>query len=305
MNNINIACFMSCVKTKSFSATAKDLSITHQAVSRNIQRLEDELGYKLFIRNNQTLCLTKAGEYFLGWLKDMDGRLEWANNYFYDVQNLRHPHIRVAFADWLGLPRRVKKAIEQMETAHPGMTIELYTGSEEFLFQLLDNRKADILIIPARLPFESNNNMPDVFITPLTGTEPLQLVCSKSFISPDGTIDWPRLMSERLLICDHRNPLNDQINRLYRKLCALYGCQAEHPEFIPNFDSVISEVAMGNGFTFTLSEAIPRSQLGRWLHWEQIEGLEEALIPVLFVWRPPNNEEHVLEFIESVGASDE
>jgi LysR family transcriptional regulator, glycine cleavage system transcriptional activator len=50
--------------TLSFSATAKELHLTHGAVSRQIKAIEDYLGTALFARRNRSLELTAAGVSF-------------------------------------------------------------------------------------------------------------------------------------------------------------------------------------------------------------------------------------------------
>lgn len=49
----------------SFSAAARDLSVTQAAVSRRIKHLEDMLGFQLYRRNGRQLTLTAKGERLL------------------------------------------------------------------------------------------------------------------------------------------------------------------------------------------------------------------------------------------------
>jgi LysR family transcriptional regulator, glycine cleavage system transcriptional activator len=51
--------------TLSFSAAAKELHLTHGAVSRQIKALEDHLGTTLFVRRNRSIELTAAGAAFV------------------------------------------------------------------------------------------------------------------------------------------------------------------------------------------------------------------------------------------------
>lgn len=296
MNDINIACFMSCARTKSFSAAANDLSITHQAVSRNIQKLEEEIGCKLLLRNNQTVSLTKAGEFFLGWMTEMDARLEWANDYFYS-EHSRHPRLRIAFADWLGLPGSARSAIEYVEAEQPGLNTELYTGSESFLFQLLRNRKTDVVIVPGQAPFTAEES-PDIFTTTLSDTKTLQLIYSRRYVNRDGSVDYNSLFSEKLLTCGHKSPLNKQFDMLCKELCDTHGCQPAGTEYIPNFNSVISEIVLGNGFTFAPEGAVIDREPVELLKFESLEHISFAEVNMVCMWRLAQGSEHVLKYIE-------
>lgn len=50
----------------SFSEAARRLGLTPAAVSKNVARLEQRLGVRLFLRSTRRLTLTEAGERFLG-----------------------------------------------------------------------------------------------------------------------------------------------------------------------------------------------------------------------------------------------
>src|ERR1700684_2543800 len=49
----------------SFTHAAAELNVTQTAISHQIRRLEDQLGLKLFIRQNRTLALTREAEDYL------------------------------------------------------------------------------------------------------------------------------------------------------------------------------------------------------------------------------------------------
>jgi LysR family transcriptional regulator, glycine cleavage system transcriptional activator len=60
-----IRAFEAAARLASFSRAADDLSVTQSAVSRQIQKLEAELGHALFVRNGPRLKLTDRGrEYY-------------------------------------------------------------------------------------------------------------------------------------------------------------------------------------------------------------------------------------------------
>lgn len=60
-----IRAFEAAARLQSFSRAADELSVTQSAVSRQIQKLEAELGQNLFVRNGPRLSLTDSGrEYY-------------------------------------------------------------------------------------------------------------------------------------------------------------------------------------------------------------------------------------------------
>jgi DNA-binding transcriptional LysR family regulator len=61
----NLESFVRSAETGGFSAAARRLSLTPAAVSRNVAKLERNLGIRLFQRSTRKLTLTEAGERFL------------------------------------------------------------------------------------------------------------------------------------------------------------------------------------------------------------------------------------------------
>ena len=66
----NLESFVRSAETGSFSITARRLSLTPAAVSRNVAMLERNLGVRLFHRSTRKLTLTEAGERFLHAIRD-------------------------------------------------------------------------------------------------------------------------------------------------------------------------------------------------------------------------------------------
>ena len=78
MNHPDIFCFISVVRTGSFSMPAQELMISQQAVSRHIHSLEQKLGFPLFPRSAQSVELSLAGQqldYFTQAKQQMEAEL--------------------------------------------------------------------------------------------------------------------------------------------------------------------------------------------------------------------------------------
>ena len=61
----NLQCFSSAAKHLSFTLAAEELSLTQGAISQRIRKLEEQLGFALFLRYNRRLQLTAEGERLL------------------------------------------------------------------------------------------------------------------------------------------------------------------------------------------------------------------------------------------------
>ena len=54
--------FISLARTLHFGRTSEEQHVSPSALSRHIQRLENALGTRLFVRNNLSVTLTKNGQ---------------------------------------------------------------------------------------------------------------------------------------------------------------------------------------------------------------------------------------------------
>src|SRR5437764_14446790 len=61
----HLVSFVQTAEHGSFSAAARVLGITPAGVSKNVARLESDLGVRLFHRSTRRLALTESGERFL------------------------------------------------------------------------------------------------------------------------------------------------------------------------------------------------------------------------------------------------
>jgi len=64
-----LTCFLTLSETLNFTKTAEKLFLTQQAVSKNISKLEKQLGFPLFKRDSHSVSLTESGEKLLRFTK--------------------------------------------------------------------------------------------------------------------------------------------------------------------------------------------------------------------------------------------
>ena len=72
--------FISVAENRSFSQAARKLYISHSTTSRAVSALEDELGVRLFERDNRIFSLTKQGELLMQEAQELLERAEEIKN---------------------------------------------------------------------------------------------------------------------------------------------------------------------------------------------------------------------------------
>lgn len=126
-----LTAFEAVARLGSVTEAAAELSLTQGAVSRQIQKLEAQLGVDLFLRRKKRLILTEAGQIYGAEIRDAIGRIASAT-----LRATTNPEggvlelaILPAFGThWLA-PR-----LPAFLAAHPGITLNLTTRTRPFDF---------------------------------------------------------------------------------------------------------------------------------------------------------------------------
>ncbi len=144
MNWLDAFCFVSVARTQSFSITARELMITQQAVSRHIRKMEEEVGFPLFLRNYQNSVLTKAGEMILEYIARRD---ELRQEFMRSLHQQNTPEVlRIGWCQWIGCPTWFTAAVAGFRAANPGVTVLTYDLSADEVVEAISNNVLDVLL---------------------------------------------------------------------------------------------------------------------------------------------------------------
>jgi LysR family glycine cleavage system transcriptional activator len=111
----------------SFTKAAEELNVTQTAISHQIRRLEEELGLKLFARQNRSLALTADGRDYLPGIRAafQDLRLATERLKRRDNANVLTVSTLTSFAaKWL-MPR-----VSKFQQQHPSIDVRVTTSTE-------------------------------------------------------------------------------------------------------------------------------------------------------------------------------
>ena len=238
MNQLGILCFTSVARTQSFSATARELRISQQAVSKHIRSLEEELGFPLFLRNYQTVHLTRAGELMLQYFDQRDQLMNDIREHFHACQTT--PPLRIAWSQWLGAPDWFRQAITEFGKEYPDVNLATYDLNAEEMNAALQNKEIDVLLTTqyaaSYLPVLWN-------VTPI-GKEPIVLLGSKrvNYNFEDCSL-FP-------FFATYAGEFNEQgVFSRVQKECERSNIYPKNIEICPNMGSVCLNVLVRGGLT--------------------------------------------------------
>ncbi len=161
--------------TLHFGQSSRACHVTPSALTRIIQRLEDELGEELFLRDNRSVRLTTAGEVFRSYADDAIQRYEMLQG---DLSRERVLRGEISLYCSVTAAYSILPTIfQEFRLVHPGVHINLQTGDAALALAKLQNREVDITVaalpddLPERVEFLEILDTPLVFIGSTTFPE--------------------------------------------------------------------------------------------------------------------------------------
>lgn len=197
-----LSVFLSVADTLNFSRSSELLHISVSAVSRTVQRLEDELGQPLLERDNRSVRLTGAGREFR----------EYARHSVAEWQQLRRKlGNEDELAGEVSLYCSVTATysvlapiLEAFRASHPAVEIKMHTGDQADGIDRILQGRDDVAVsgrpsqIPRRMEFLPLLESPLQFCIPAAECAVRDMVLAAD--KDNGEIDWsgiPFIVPER------------------------------------------------------------------------------------------------------------
>ncbi|MDC7235687.1 MAG: HTH-type transcriptional activator IlvY [Spirochaetales bacterium] len=230
--------FLKLSETLHYTKTSHLMAISPSALSRTIQRMEDQVGQKLFFRDNRGVVLTPAGsrfrDYALSVLEDWQMLQSDLSEESRDVKGELIVYSSVT-ACYTILPELLEKCRQE----YPGIHINLRTGSAADAVAMVMNGMADVSV--AAEPDSMPENL--VFL-PVTST-PLQLISPATEchltdrLQTQGTAwyDLPLILPEKGLA-------RKRLDRFFKAMDIEPDVYAE----VDGNEAIIALVSLGFGF---------------------------------------------------------
>ena len=187
-----IIAFIETADAGSLAAAARRLEVTSAAVSKNLLRLESELGVKLIQRNTRRMRLTAEGEVFLvkarAALRDLDEAVAEVSATASRVAGRVRVSVGVSFGRrWL-LP-----ALPTLVNEHPHLQIEI-----DF-----DNRPVDLVAEGYDIGIRGGGTVHASLVARRLCGLPVVLVASPDYLRRSGVPETPEALAEHRCI-QHR-----------------------------------------------------------------------------------------------------
>lgn len=174
MNLETVQTFLFLSENKSFTKTAEVMYCTQAAVSMRIQRLEDFLECKLFTRHKKTAELTKEGQLFLPYAKQILNSFNNAKAHILQSKLMEESHISISSSSTPGtyiLPG----ILLQFQQKYPFITVNNHVQYTKSVIESILNKTYAMGFISQ--PYFSDSD--DIFCEPIL-EDPLIVVVNNA-----------------------------------------------------------------------------------------------------------------------------
>jgi len=203
MDTRSLQLFMSLAENLNFSRTAEQMHMSLSAVSRALQRMEAEVGQRLFERDKRTVRLTPAGERFLQYAsRTLDEWQQVTAELRVDPGDLRgevslYCSVTASYSV-------LSPILERFRRDYPGIDLMLHTGDQADAVGRIQSGREDIAVaarpdnFASKLEFLTLQHSPLQFIAPAFPCAVSELLSERH--PQDETFNWqdlPFIVAER------------------------------------------------------------------------------------------------------------
>ena len=191
MDSRSLKLFQHLANSLHFGKTASAYHLSPSTLSRTIQRLEDELGSQLLIRDNRSVLLTSEGKKFLTYADQQISQFESLKQSLNLSQEELSGSLNIycsVTASYSYLP----PLLEKFRQTHPNIDINLDTGDAADGIDQIKNQRVDLAIAARPDDLASSIHFQTIATVPLAIVAP-NINCSVEQAWQAEAIDWADL----------------------------------------------------------------------------------------------------------------
>src|SRR5262245_16343018 len=235
--------FVTVAEELHFGRAAKRLNMSQPPLSRQIQELEEELGFQIFIREYHKVELTGAGRVYLDQIKRVLDQLDVARQDAIAVARGWKGRLRIGYG--VHLPEGYLSRVVAAFSAERHVDIDILEAPSPRVLQMLHEKSVDVAFVMA--PFDRAGLVARELMR-----EPLMIVVAAGHrLGAAPLSDLAQLAEEDFVVC-----------RRYEE---------------PGFRELVEGLCREAGFTPRVAQAVERKQTALDL---VAEGLGVSIIPL-------------------------
>ncbi len=138
--------FFTVANTGNISKAARELYISQPAISKSIQKLEENIGCKLFARSSRGVTLTEEGSLLYSYVKNAFETLSLGEEKLHRSIELGVGHLNIGVSSTL-CKHLLLPYLKEFIRLHPHISISIHCQSTNETLKLLEEQKIDIGLV--------------------------------------------------------------------------------------------------------------------------------------------------------------
>ncbi len=140
-----IASFLVLAETLNYTEAARRLYLSHQALSKQIAKLEAELDCRLFSRSTRSVALTAVGELFYAYFKGEAARYAQICLEAERLKRIQENDLRVGFPLGIQPPAFFSALIREFQQSHPDRRVRMEWHDVDALTRRFEGETLDVV----------------------------------------------------------------------------------------------------------------------------------------------------------------
>ncbi|MEK9823261.1 MAG: HTH-type transcriptional activator IlvY [Gammaproteobacteria bacterium] len=249
MDLTTLKLFIALARNLHFGKTAGEMHMSPSAVSRTIQRLEDQLGHRLLIRDNRSAALTESGQVFLEFARELVESWEQLQRELEGSSDVLHGQLTL-FASVTASQSILPVLLADFRQRYPEVQIQLETG---YAVNAISRLAEGIDVVVAALDDAHDDQLLKHIVTSI----PLRTVVPASGplagLLEQDEIDW----SVVPLILPSAGQVRNNVQSWLRNQVIQPDIYAE----VPGNEAILALIALGCGVGFVPELVVNESPL--------------------------------------------
>ena len=145
MNSKQLEYFIDLSQTLNFTKTAQNFYLSQTAITKQIQALEKDLGITLFTRTKKSVILTKAGQFYLPYAKEIVKQIRLSYQIVEQYKNGLQGDLYIGFIKSLD-QELLLHFLQTIKMKCPNSHIHYQAYTRNELFECFNQRKLDLIV---------------------------------------------------------------------------------------------------------------------------------------------------------------
>lgn len=174
MDNYTLQLFLTLAENLHFGRTSQLCNISRSALSRQIQKLEDEVGQRLFERDNRTVTLTPAGVRFVEYASQVNDMWKELKEDILEERSILKGELSL-YCSVTACYSILPDILTVFRRKYPEIHIKLKTGDAAAAISNVQEGRTDIAVaarsdrLASSIAFMEIKETPLIFIVPASG----------------------------------------------------------------------------------------------------------------------------------------